>query len=100
MTVIRFPNGSRPRHQGCIGPRSRLPENVCWLREPYQGPQMTPERLLLAAIVKALPSRTSAKVLQSISPSPDADVQERAISVVAIDVACGTFAPFKPAGLH
>lgn len=100
MTVIRFPKGRRPRHQGRIRPRSPLPENVCWLREPYLGPQMTPERFLLAAIVKSMPDRASAKVLQSLSVSVDGDMQERALRVVAIDIACGSFAPIRPAELQ
>lgn len=96
MTVIKFPNGVRPRKQGFISPRSELPANVQWLREPYRGLAVTPERLLLAAIVKAMPERQSAKVLASIGQLIEAGSDTQAIQIVAIDMACGSFAPVKP----
>ena len=61
---------------------------------------MTPERLLLAAIVKAMSDRRGAEVLRSLSPSDEIGMEERALHAIAIDIACGCFAPFKPTGLH
>lgn len=101
MNIIAFPKGSRaPRRQGFIDPRSPLSENVCWLREPYLGPAMTPERLLLAAIVKAMPEKQGAKVLRLISLTGGDEMEGRALRMVAIDIACGCFAPLKPTNLH
>ncbi len=91
--VVTLPGASAPPSEA-----KRLhwtdtpPPNVRWLRPPPPAPaspEATPERLLLAAMVKALPPKHWRAVTEGVRSSPTDTPLAVAIRRIALSIALG-----------